>query len=456
MLGFGRSIILARLLPIEVFGIYALASSITSLTAPIASFCTGSAFLHRSEETQDEDYAAAIQFTLRLITTSLWIISLIIVGLVFTEGDNRVALCALAVIRGAAHLTETAKMILNRRVVHRRLAILQLVDATVSIVTIVAMAWFGATLWALLSGDIITLIVNCVGLYIWRPVWRPHLAWEPKIVRYYLSFGSRTLLATLLSRALDRVDDLWTGIFLGNTPLSFYARAYRFATYPRSILANPILAVTRGTYAELKEKRLQLSKAFFRVNALLIRSGFLLAGLLALVAPEFIRLLLGERWLPMLDAFRLMLVFTLFDPIKLTVGNLFVAVGKPELVVKARAIQLIVLVIGLFSLGLNWSISGVAVAVDIMLVVGIAILLWQARTYVDFSLGKLIGAPVIALILALILGLSATTLPRLTSSDWISAIAKTTVFSAVYLALLLILERRQFIQVLRFIHDNYR
>ena len=44
----------------------------------------------------------------------------------------------------------------------------------------------------------------------------------------------------------------------------------------------------------------------------LIQFAYLLgAVLLALVAPEFIRLALGAKWLPMLTAFRLMLVFTL-------------------------------------------------------------------------------------------------------------------------------------------------
>ena len=54
--------------------------------------------------------------------------------------------------------------------------------------------------------------------------------------------------------------------------------------------------------------------------------------------------------MPMLDAFRLMLVFTLFDPIKITVANLFIAVGEPEKVVRTRFIQAAVLIAGLFLL----------------------------------------------------------------------------------------------------------
>jgi O-antigen/teichoic acid export membrane protein len=247
------------------------------------------------------------------------------------------------------------------------------------------------------------------------------------------------------------VDDLWAGLFLGKVPLSYYSRAYNFATYPRVILAGPINTVAGGTYAELKGDRKRLSKAFFRANALLVRSGFFLGGALALIAPEFIRLLLGAKWLPMLGAFRLMLVFTLLDPIKVTVGSLFMAVGKPEQVVKARAIQLVVLIAGLFALGLWLGIVGVALAVNAMLVVGMGILLLKARAWVDFSPRRLFGVPSLALLLAMGTAYAASMLPMAAGSDWRTGSIKALVFTLVYGVVLLAWERRQFADMLSFL-----
>jgi len=209
------------------------------------------------------------------------------------------------------------------------------------------------------------------------------------------------------------------------------------------VLATPVNLVAGGAYAELKEDRARLSRAFARTNALLLQSGFFLAGLIALVAPEFIRLMLGARWLPMLAAFRLMLVFTLLDPIKITVAGLFIAVGRPDQVVKARVAQLGVLVAGLLLLGPSLGIAGVALAVDVMLVVGMAVLLWQARIYVDFSLGGLFAVPGLALLLGMLLSLGASALPGIEGCDWRTGFVKVMVFSAVYVVILLALERRQ-------------
>ncbi len=438
---FVRSVLLARLLPVEVFGVYALAGSIVTLSGIAVNFGMGGAFLHRAPETEDEAHAAAVHFSLKAVFTLVWVVLLGVSALIFTTGPTRIALLLLTATTAGLELTQTHRLILVRRVVHRRLALLQTLNAFLATLVALALAWRGVTLWALLSTDIVYLFLTIVFLCIWRPVWRPRLTWSPDKMRYFLSFGSRNFLAGVLLRALDRVDDLWTGLYLGKTPLGLYSRAYSFATYPRRVLAAPVNQVIRGTYAELKGDRRRLSQAFFRTNALLVRGGFFLAGLLALVAPEFIRLLLTDKWLPMLDAFRLMLVFTLLDPIKIAIAEIFVAVGRPEQVVQARFVQLVVLGFSLFLFGPWLGIAGVALAVDGMLVVGIGILLWLVRVYVDFSLKGLFAAPGLGMVLGLALGRGVLQIPGIRGDDWRTAFFKALVFSIVYGVVLLWMER---------------
>jgi PST family polysaccharide transporter len=444
-----RMILLSRLLPVETFGVYAWAGSLVGLSLTAANFGMAGAFLHRAVESEDEQQSAAVHFTLKLLFTTAWAILLAAGAWLFTSGDIRVAVLALVAINFGVELAQTPKLILTRRVIHRRLALLQVANTTLSAIVAVVLAWKGATLWALLATDVVTLVLSVLLLYLWRPVWRPRLAWSQPVVRYFLRFGSRTFMAQGLLKALNEVDDLWTGIFLGAGPMGFYSRAYTFATYPRQILAVPLNTVAGGTYAELKGQRKRLSQAFFRTNAFLVRTGFFLAGLLALIAPEFIRLVLTDKWLPMLGTFRLMLVFTLFDPIKVTISDLFIAVGEPSRIVHARTVQLVVLVVGLFALGFPFGIAGVALAVDLMLVVGIALMLWQARIFVDFSVKRLFVVPALALVLGLALGYGAIEIPGVGGSDWWTGGIKALVFSVVYGVILFVLERQEIIEMLQ-------
>jgi O-antigen/teichoic acid export membrane protein len=449
--GLVRSILLTRLVPVQAFGIYAFAGSIVSLTKVLPNFGMVAALVHRSPETADEDLAAGVHFTLQSIFSAVWVAGLVAAAFIFSEGQNRIALLALATLTAATSLTQPAQAILIRRVEHRRLALLQLTDILVSATAAILFAWRGIGLWALLITDVVTFATSYLFLYLWRPAWRPKLKWVPPIIRYFLRYGIRNVTAQGLLQALNEVDDLWTGAFLGNVALGFYSRAYAFATYPRMILATAVNKVAGGTYAELKGQRKRLSQAFFRANALLIRSGFLLAGLLFATAPELVTVMLGKEWLPMLDAFRLMLVFTLLDPIKITVSDLFLAIGLPGDVVRVRAIQLVVLILTLFALGPSLGIMGVAIAVDSMLLVGMAILLVRAREHVDFSARRLFLAPVLGLALGLWLSLAATNIQAVAASDWLMGVIKAAIFATVFGAVLLATERREILTMIGFV-----
>lgn len=435
-----RSIMLARFLDIDLFGIYTFSVSIISITAFLLDFGMDGAFVHRASETMEEDNAATTYFTLTCILALFWGGSMSMGALILFDGIKRTVLLVLIMTTIFKQLTKPPRMILTRQVEHRRLAFLQSFNVIVGTVVAVILAWYTGSIWALLSVEIIPVITAIIVLYFWHPVWMPRLAWSPDQIRYFLQFGGQNLLAKLLAGAIKRVDDLWAGIVLGDTALGFYSRAYTFASYPANILATPINNVAIGTYAALKGNRLQLSQAFFRMNALLVRSGFLLAGLFSWAAPELIRIGIGAKWIPMLDPFRLMLVFAMLDPIKMTTANLFIAIGKPSLLVKTRLIQFGILVVALMGLAPTLGIIGVAIAADIMLVIGIALMLLEARLFVDISVRKLFQGP----LLGLIIGSGFTwgmisVLPGL-RGDWASGFLKIVVFTTVYGLSLLILE----------------
>jgi O-antigen/teichoic acid export membrane protein len=454
LVGLIRSTYLTRNLPVDTFGIYSWSGSLATLTSVLASFGLGGAFLHRAPETEDEEQTAAVHFTLQLILSTIWALLLLGYAFIFKAGEARLTLIVLTISMLGSQIAHTPRLILARRIIHRRLALFQIINVILSSLAAVGLAWTGLGIWALLVTDLVTFALNIGMFYIWHPVWQPRVVWQPNVIRYFLSFGIRNLTAEALLRALDRVDDLWVGTYLGNVANGYYSRAFTFATYPRKILAQPVNLVTGGTYAELKNDPLRLSQAFYRVNGLLIRSGFLIAGGFALVAPEFIRIVLTDKWLPILDAFRLMLIYTLFDPIKLTIAALFVAVGKPEKIAKARFVQFLTMILGLFILGPKFGISGVALTVDLMLIIGIGLLLWQAQEYVNFSLIKLLGAPSIALITGLGLARLAITIPGVLGSDWRSGFVKGIVFVTVYGSSLSLLERKNMTMLWEYLKSN--
>jgi len=128
--------------------------------------------------------------------------------------------------------------------------------------------------------------------------------------------------------------------------------------------------------------------------------------------------------------------------------------GEPQIVVKARLYQLSIMILGILVLGPLLGINGVAIAVNLMLVVGIVILFYKVRLFVDYSIKEMFAIPVIALFLGSAAVLSWSMLVDMTSySALILLISKGLIFSTIYLLILFLLELRKMKEILVYVGE---
>lgn len=448
-IGFARSVLLARLLNVDTFGIYAGATAIVGLLAIPATLGLNGAFLHRAPESEDEDHAAAVYLALQIAATFVWLVLMVAGALIFSSGPTQTAILVITIATVIEMIAYPAVAIIHRRVVIQRLAKLILVQTVVTSGVALLLAWNGVELWALLSSDVISALLAFAACYLWKPYWQPHIAIDHKVIAYYLRFGIPYMASTLVEAALRHLDDLYVRYFVGVSELGYYSRAFTFANYPRNILAQPVSLVTGGAFAELAGDRVRLSKAFFRTSALLVRGSFLIGGLLVVLAPEMVAVLLGDKWLPMVPIFRLFALFTLLDPLRDVLGSLFVALGLPRQLLGYRLAQLGVLVVGLWLLGGRWGAEGVAVAVNLMLATGIVLMFYAVRSRLELRLIRLFGAPAVGLLLGWGILFALYQAGMTPEGVWYALLIKGLIFTLVYGGFLLIVERDELAKMVR-------
>jgi O-antigen/teichoic acid export membrane protein len=399
-----RSVLLARLLPVDVFGVYAFAAALTTLTAVIARFGMDDALVHRAPETEDADAAAAVHFTLAALFAAAWMAMMLVFAWTFHEGALLTALAVLTGTQAAVLLSATPTALLRRRVDTRLLAAIGLAATALSSIVGLALAWGGYGLWSLLMIDAVAALLGLGALLILGPGWRPRWRWDPRTVRYFLGFGSRNVLGRVLEDALQKVDRLWTGSVLGPQALGLYARAVAYSRAPIGLADRPVASIVIGAYAELARDRGRLSGALMRIAELLVNASALIAVTVGLAAPELIVLLVGAKWLPMLDAFRILLLAAVPAALIRTFVQLLVAVGAPGARVRIAALRLAILVLGILALGPTLGITGVGLAVLISAVSGLALALPYVGRFADVSLGTLLVPPVLAAMAAVLAG----------------------------------------------------
>jgi O-antigen/teichoic acid export membrane protein len=446
ILGFIRSILLARLLLPSDYGIVVLAAFFVNIAASISTFGLNAALI-QSKKIESE--AISTHFVLR---SSLSILSLIVlVGCIplfnYFYADRPLLvpiIMTLSAIGIISAVTSTPTVLLQRNMAFRRLAALDLLSSVTMLGSAVYLAWNGFGPWSLVIGEqFVGVLISATGVWLYRPPWRLSLRFNKQLARDFLNFGKYVFANRQLDLLLDQFDDFWSASTLGSNAGGYYSKAYEFARYPRRIIARPLQPVFLSAYARLQSDRKNLSKAYFRLNSLVVRIGFMLTIILFLIAPEFIELFLTSKWLPMVTTFRLMLIYSLLDPLIVTAGNLTTALGKPQIFTRVKVIQLVLFIPLVITLAALWNIEGVAIAANIMLLAGIIMIFRYVRSYVDFSLRKMFGYPIIALILGGIAGWVIGNYIASTNMILI-LLAKAVTSGFIYLLILLIFEHQEY------------
>ncbi len=456
-LGALRTVLMARLLLPEHFGLAALAIFFVNLVARLRDVGLDQALLHRQEA---DEKVLATYFTSRLglEAASALLVAVLapLIGRAYPAIPGLPAvLYAFIGINLLNTLNTVQGTLLNRSLAFKSLAQTDILASVVMTLVGPYMAWQGWGVWSIVGEQLSGMLAR--GFVLWFPLraWRPRLGWDAQIARWFWRYGTQVWRGGLLTYLLDTFDDFWTGTALGAVQLGFYSRAYEFARYPRRVVAAPLLSVFFPTFARLQEDRLRLSRAFFRSTSLILRLGGWLSLVLVLTTPEAIRLIIGPRWLPMALTFRLMVLYTLLDPMALSAGNLLLAVGKPESVARARLVQVLIFFPAVVGLAAVLGIEGVAVAADLMILAGTVLLYRSIRDVVDHSSRALWLWPLVASTAAVGVVLAASPLWA-SLPDWMALAAKSSLATLIYGGILWAAEREQLLSSGRMIWSLLR
>jgi len=449
VLGFGRSVLMARLLLPEHFGVVAFALTFLNFTRPLRDFGIDQALIHRkpSEELPVER-ALGVHFTLRLVLMGLFLLLLMAAVPVLLHFYPRrtllvpvlLALAMGEVIRAPA---STPSAYLRKEMRFKELGVVQVLTSLSMTVVGPFLAWQGYGVWAIVGEQISGSVAAALGVWALVPPWRFRWSLDWTTVKWYLNYGKFVSATRALNKVITEFDNFWVGIVLGPQPLGFYSRAYEFAKYPRRVVSDPLAHVLFPAFAKVQDDKPRLSKAYYRASSLIVRVGFLVGGMVVLAAHEFVVVFLGSHWIPMVLTLQLMIVYVLLEPLESVSGYLVNAVGRPDFFTRARAAQSIIS-LPVVVLGAHWwGIEGVAVGVGVILVVGLSIILYQIRDLVQVSFLKMLLYPTVGVTVALLVGWQVSQLvPEIA---FLKLIIKTLSFGAAYTLIMLVLEGKEYL-----------
>ena len=228
-------------------------------------------------------------------------------------------------------------------------------------ITIVA-AFILRSVWAIAIGQAAGMAgVRAVGSYVVHP-YRPRFRLRLAEARRLFGFGKWMLAAGIVVFLKTQGDDAILGKMLGMEALGFYTLAYALSNLPAKAITHMISAVTFPAYSKLQDDKKRLGNAFLRVlrvnGALVVPAA---AGLFVL-APDIVGVVYGNRYMPMVGAFRILCIFGLFRALATTCSPVFNAVGKPWIITIAVSANVVVMLAVIFPLTQAYGIAGTSLA----------------------------------------------------------------------------------------------
>ena len=179
------------------------------------------------------------------------------------------------------------------------------------------------------------------------------------------AYGKWVTLGTLLAYLTDQGDDILVSKALGAGPLGLYQTAYKISNLPTTQGAGLVYQVIFPIFARIQTETERLRRGLLKAVSITAILSLIFAAGVYLLAPGAVKLFLGEAWLPMLPALKVLLLFGITRPLISVSSALFDAVGQPRVATQMNLIKLIILASCLWPLTQKLGIVGTAWAVVI-------------------------------------------------------------------------------------------
>ncbi len=361
VLNLGSAVVMARLLSPEDFGLLSMASVFTGIVYVVLDLGLGAALVQR--KTLEPEQISSVFWMNIAVGLSLSLLGILLswpIANFYQTPAVQLVISALACCFFIAALGSTQEALLTRQMHFRALEFRRMFSHLVGIGISLLMAWMGWGVWSLVGRIAIASLVGTLLLWhvsSWRPSWQ--FRWSD--VRQLSGFSNDVLGGNLLGYVGRNADNLLIGRFLGVVELGFYNMAYNLMTAPLDRIAQVLAGVLFPALSRQQEDLIKVKQSWFRANQLVAGVITPLVLGLILMAPQFVQVVYGEKWLPAVPVLQILAVRALVEGLKALDGTVLMAIGQTRLRLNLIALSVGVAVMS-FIIGIPFGIQGVALS----------------------------------------------------------------------------------------------
>lgn len=346
------SIILARLLSPDHYGIISIITVFITLCNVFVSSGMGSAVVQKKDATE-EDFNTC--FIIGLTVSIFLYIIIFLASPYIAKFYNMKELCLVMRVMGIriiiASLNNIQHAYIQKQMQFKKFFFATLVGTIVSAIVGIILAYNGAGVWALVAQYLTNTVIDTIVL-LFVGGWIPKLQFKLSKAKKIFSFGSKVLITNLVSTLEGNIRSLIVGKVFGPSDLAYYDQGNKYPSLLVTNVNNSINKVMLPAFSK-KQDNLDELKKLLRQS---IRVGvYILAPLLigfAAISDNFIRFLLTDKWIACIPYIQIFCIVYLTRPLETSCHQALLAIGKSDIVMKIivtiNAIAIVTLLVAIF------------------------------------------------------------------------------------------------------------
>lgn len=402
-ISFVLSIIIARLVAPEAYGVIALTQVFISFACVFIDSGFGNALIQKKDRIE-EDYHTVFIFNIAISSFLYLILYLCAPSIAaFYENSQLILITrciGLNLIISSLSIVQRTCLTINLDFKTQSKA--SLIAVIVSGIVGVVMAYMGFEVWALIAQQLTSQTLNAVLLmYVSR--WTPKFVFSFKSFKGLFRFGSKLLLNNLITSIYLNIYNIVIGKWYSVSSLAYYNRAFTLTQLPSTNIEAILQRVIYPLTCEVQNDNKKLRSVYFRY---LHFSHFIILPLMMLMcvlAAPLVVVVLTDKWLPAAEYISIYSVsFMLYAWLDQS-GSLINAVGRSDLGLQStfikRPITFLVLLITI-----HYGVRIICYGVLLNSVVETVVNLFYCRMVIGIKLSEQLKSQVDVIAATLIMG----------------------------------------------------
>ncbi len=424
-MGFLSTIVVARLLLPEDFGLVALGTALMVIVRSLTELSMAQALVHHRDPHDDHFHTAFTLNAARGVALAL-VMSVAARPMAWVYDDPRLepVVYALAASMLVSGLLNPRQFALVKDLRFQQQFVLTVAENVVTVAVSIAVAVIWRNYWALVAGLIAGQVVKVVLSYTMLP-YRPRVCWSRASELW--SFSLWMTLSNAINTVNWHSDQLVVGGLLGRTSLGLYAVGNNLAQIPTREAVGPLKETFFPALARIADDPERLRQAYQRSQSLITFLALPLGVGLALVAEPAVLAAMGEKWMPAVPVIQALSAVFALQTIDSMVQPLGMAMGETRKLFTRSLVLFIVRVPLVVAATILAGLQGLILARVFISIFGMFVHLALVRELVGLSLRDqiLVNWRSLAAAATMVAGVSAwhaTAVPVMARDEWAAAL----------------------------------